>query len=273
MGASRSRRGGTDAAEGAVPVRLKVFRFDPETKEPRYQVYELSPPPGMTVLSALFRIQDTVDGTLSFRYSCRGAVCGSCAMLINKVPRLACRTQLAALLSGGVISLKPFPAIVGGEKWDPAREVLVEPLPNLPVQKDLVVDMTRFFEIYRALRPRLRAAAEHVPMDREYRMDPSAVRELELYTNCILCAACHGACPVNAKSPEYLGPAALAKLYRFAIDPREADPAGRFKQADMPEGWWACEFHLNCRAVCPRGVPPNIAIGRARAALKKEANQ
>ena len=102
-------------------------------------------------------------------------------------------------------------------------------------------------------------------------MDPKKLPDLELYTNCILCAACFGACPVNGENSEYLGPAALAKLYRFHIDSRDGDQL-RLEKADIPNGWWACEFHGNCRQVCPKGVPPIMAIGQARAELmdKKE---
>ena len=252
-------------------MNLKVFRFDPETGVRRYQHFELEPSPRLTVLSALFQVQERLDGTLSFRYSCRGAVCGSCAMLINKVPRLACRTRLWSLRSGESIRLATYQAISGGESWDPKNEVLVEPLPNLPVQKDLIVDMSRFFENYRAVRPYLRSAMKQPDGSRESRMDRTVERELELYTNCILCAACFGACPVNAQNPGYLGPAALAKLYRFAIDPRDAEGPGRLRAADNAEGWQGCRFHLNCKTVCPRGVPPNLAIGKARAILKQEA--
>jgi succinate dehydrogenase / fumarate reductase iron-sulfur subunit len=188
-------------------------------------------------------------------------------MLINKVPRLACRTQVEPLLAGEPdVELKPYAAVEGGERWNAAKEVMVEPLPHLPVLKDLVVDMTKFYQFLRAVQPVLRPA-ESAP-EREYRMEPTAVRELERYTNCILCGACFGACPVIGENPEYLGPAALAQLYRFHVDPREARDGLRLALADQPNGWWACRFYTNCRTVCPRGVPPNLTIGRARQELK-----
>lgn len=247
-------------------MKFKVYRYDPANKKSRYEVFEFDTEPGMTVLAALFYVQDHLDDSLSFRSSCRGAVCGSCAMLINKVPRLACRTQGADLLSGtSRIELKPYPAIQGGETFDPSREILVEPLPHLPVIKDLVVDMSRFFTCYRKIEPVLKPADE--PPSRERIMEPSSVHELESYTNCILCAACFGACPVDAANPSYLGPAALAKLYRFSIDPREPSTDDRLLLANDKNGWWGCKFHTNCRTVCPRGVPPNIAVGKARARL------
>jgi succinate dehydrogenase / fumarate reductase iron-sulfur subunit len=220
----------------------------------------------MTVLDALFRVRNGLDDSLAFRYACRGAVCGSCALLINKVPRLACRTQVARLLDGtDMVDLKPYPATAAGESWDPGREILVEPLPHLAVLKDLVVDMEKFFEFYRAVEPVLKPAGE--TPQREYRMDEDAVRELEKYTNCILCGACVGACPMNAESFDYLGPAALAKLYRFHVDTREAGDGSRLILADKPSGWWGCSFHTNCKRVCPKGVPPNLAIGSARRKL------
>ncbi|HDQ98736.1 MAG TPA: succinate dehydrogenase/fumarate reductase iron-sulfur subunit [candidate division WOR-3 bacterium] len=247
---------------------FKVQRYDPETKTSRLDSFVIGTPEGMTVLDALFRIQEQLDPSLSFRYSCRGAVCGSCAMLINKVPRLACRTQVAALFGTPTASrLKPWRALEARADWRPRTEVLVEPLPNLPVLKDLVVDMTRFFDHWRVVEPALKPAQD--PPDKEYPMTPAQVAELELYTNCILCAACFGACPVNDQQADYLGPAALAKLYRFFLDPREGENDPRLLLAHNPEGWWACQFHTNCRQVCPRGVPPNIAIGQARARLRR----
>ena len=172
----------------------------------------------MTVLDALFQIHDRQDDSLSFRYSCRGAVCGSCAMLINKVPRLACRTQVAGLIDEKPMTLAPSPSIAQTAGWDPSTEALIEPLPNMPVIKDLIVDMGAFYAKYRQDRS---DAARRDTGEKESLMEPDIVHELERYTNCILCAACYGACPVNGIDPEYLGPAALAKLYRFHIDPRD----------------------------------------------------
>ncbi|MDD1669108.1 MAG: succinate dehydrogenase/fumarate reductase iron-sulfur subunit [Methanomicrobiales archaeon] len=247
-------------------MMLKVFRSGPGRTAPSYDSFRIEPEQGMTVLSALFGAQEQDPG-LAFRYSCRGAVCGTCAMLINKVPRLACRTQVQSLLEGKEdLHLVPYPATGPTVPWDPAKEVLVEPLPHLPVIRDLVVDMSLFFAYYRVIGPVLEPAGPEP--EREWPMNPSAVKELTTYTNCILCGACFGACPVNARDPGYLGPAALAALYRFRIDPRDGGGIGRLRRADTPEGWWDCEFHGNCRKVCPKGVPPNIAIGRARQELK-----
>ncbi len=251
-------------------MKIKVFRFSGED-EPHYDIFEFDPPAGMTVLSALFYIQERFDDSLSFRHSCRGAVCGTCSMLINKVPRLACRTQLQQLIDGTIhIPLKSYSNIQGGESWDPATEILVEPLPTFPVLKDLIVNLDRFFEAYRSIIPVLRPEGEALkPGEKERLMDHAKVVELESYTNCLLCATCYGACPVSGKVPEFIGPAALAKLYRFAIDPREKDPESRYELGNTKEGWWGCEFHTNCMRVCPRGVPPNLGIGAAQQPLMR----
>jgi succinate dehydrogenase iron-sulfur subunit len=253
-------------------MRLKVYRYHEGMASPHYDVFELKPRLGMTVLEALFRFQEELDDSLAFHYSCRGAVCGTCAMLINKVPRLACRTQLELLRTGKLdVSLADYPAIRETVKWNPDKEVLVEPLPHLPVIRDLVVDMDIFFRYYRFIRPQLEP--QDASPEKERAMNPIAVKKLETYTNCVLCAACHAACPVPEKNPRYLGPAALAKLYRFCIDPRQADGSSTLKRADMVDGWWACEMYGNCNRVCPKGVPPRTAIAKAVAALSKERRE
>lgn len=252
-------------------MKLKVYRYHRGMASPRYDTFELQPRPGMTVLEALFQFQEKLDDSLAFHYSCRGAVCGTCAMLINKVPRLACRTQVGPLLKGGPeVAIVPYPAIAETVPWDPKQEVLVEPLPHLPVIRDLIVNMDVFFQYYRFIEPVFKPPANNPETERT--MHPAAVEKLEVYTNCILCAACSGACPVEGKNPRYLGPATLAKLYRFHIDPREAEPS-RLKTADIPSGWWACEFYGNCSRVCPKGVPPRIAIAKAVAQLKREEKE
>jgi succinate dehydrogenase / fumarate reductase iron-sulfur subunit len=251
---------------------LKVRRFDPSTGSVRYDHYDVKHRPGMTVLDALLHVQERIDDSLSFRYSCRGAVCGSCAVLVNRVPRLACRTQLDAAMQGtDAVELKPDPTIGELESFNPRFEILVEPLPHFHVLKDLVVDFRKFFRFYEATEPVFRAPVG-LP-DRELRLEPAAAKELEVYTNCVLCGACFAACPVCGKNPNYWGPAALAKLYRFAIDPREPQDDRRWTQGNHPDGWPACEFFANCKLVCPKGVPPNLAIGAARRRLEGSGSE
>jgi succinate dehydrogenase / fumarate reductase iron-sulfur subunit len=246
---------------------IKVLRTDPNSNKSKYDKFEIDVHSGMTVLEALFFIKDNLDESLAFRYSCRGAVCGTCAMLINKVPQLACRTQVEKLINKmDLPELASYPSIGKNEDWDIESEILVEPLPHLPIIKDLIVDMNRFFEVYREMEPVFQPTDEDPKKERA--MEPEKVIDLENYTNCVLCAACYGACPVVAGDKGFKGPAALAKLYRFLADPREGREEYRLKLMDNPSGWQGCEFYTNCMRVCPKGVTPNIAIGKARAKLK-----
>ncbi|MFP4001812.1 MAG: succinate dehydrogenase/fumarate reductase iron-sulfur subunit [Thermoplasmata archaeon] len=242
-------------------MKFKIYRYDGEEED--YDLYDVPHEEGQTVLDALFHIQENIDDSLSFRYSCRGAVCGSCAMLIDKVPRLACRTQVQKVKEQKS-ELEHYGALDEGAGLS-EEHILVEPLPHLEVQKDLIVDMGKFYDNYEKIEPYLKP--EETP-EREHRMDPDKVSELEDYTNCILCAACFGACPVNGENDDYLGPAALAKLYRFHLDTRESEEENRLDLADYEDGWWACDFYTNCRKVCPKDVPPNFGIGKARQELE-----
>jgi succinate dehydrogenase / fumarate reductase iron-sulfur subunit len=247
-------------------MQLKVYRESRGHKW--YDSYILKPSPGITVLNALFQIQDEQDASISFRYSCRGACCGVCAMLINKVPRLACKTQVRDLMMGKhKLDLKPMPEVEGTETWDEEMEVIVEPLPNLPVIKDLVVDMDRFFKAYRAVRPYFQPTDDEP--EKERRMEPKEYDELVPFTNCFLCGTCYGGCPVSSENPNFFGPAALAKLFRFALDSREGRQAERLKTAKGSDGWEGCKFQINCKTVCPMEVPQNLAIGKARMKLNE----
>jgi succinate dehydrogenase / fumarate reductase iron-sulfur subunit len=223
------------------------LRFDPtRDDEPHYQTYTLDIEEGVTVLEALLRLQAEQDGTLSFRYACRGAVCGSCAMVINGQVGLACRTQVHGLETG---------------------TITLAPLSNLPVLKDLVVDMDPFLEKVQAVQPWLQAA-EPEPA-REYPVQPEAWAEAEPYTNCILCASCHSVCPAVERDPSYLGPAALAKHYRFLADVRDGADDVRVALVDNQAGVWGCDMVWNCVAVCPKGVPPTRGIGKTRARIRR----
>jgi len=247
-------------------MKLKVFRYSKNSKISKYDTFEVPQKKGQTVLDALFYVQDELDDSLSFRYSCRGAVCGNCAMLINKVPRLACRTQVDKLLNGFEdIDLTPYPAIEIREPWNKKEEILIEPLPHLPIIDDLIVDMDEFFQKYIEIKPKF--IIKNPPPIYEQLMSPKNAHELETYTNCILCGLCYGACPVNSDNENFFGPAALSKLYRFYIDSREPDHERRMLRGDTLIGWWGCNFHLNCTKVCPKGVTPNTAIGKVRLAL------
>jgi succinate dehydrogenase / fumarate reductase iron-sulfur subunit len=265
---------------------FRVQRFDPaKDDEPTYQTYTLDVPEGMTVLEALLRIQAEQDGSLAFRYACRGAVCGSCAMMINGREELACRTQVHGLGVTSILGMTSIPVPHSGRSDHPrtvyrgpereegqaqaegARIITVEPLRNLRVIKDLVVDMEPFFEKLEVVEPWLQP--EEPAPQTERLVEPEQWTEAEPYTNCILCACCHSVCPVEEKDPEYLGPAALAQHYRFLADLRDGADERRLNLVGGEHGVEACDFVWNCVQICPKGVPPTKGIAKTRARITR----
>jgi succinate dehydrogenase / fumarate reductase iron-sulfur subunit len=233
---------------------FRIKRFDGERSW--YDTFDVGVKPQMSVLEALFQIQDEQDSSLAFRYSCRWAVCGSCAMLINKKQRLACRTQVSEIAGEKVISPAAYgpvarPLIKAGD------DILIEPLPNLPVIKDMIVDWEHFFKHYRYINPWLEGygnAAEEAPISQE------EVKKVDKYAACIQCCICYGACPVAARDKEFLGPAALAKAWRFYADTRNKNTKEILRRVDLKRGVWACDEVYRCVEVCPKQVPPTNAI-------------
>lgn len=225
----------------------------------RYERYEVPLFKGMSILEALFYIQDHYDSTLAFRYACRGAICGSCGMTIDKVPDLACRVQV----SGVKTAKKPvnLPEFKFGDHsdWDSNNEILIEPLPNMAVLKDLVVDMDPFWKFYRETEPYFDRELNDIAP--ESKQSPEQMKMIERLVYCILCGLCWS-CPVNAKNPNYLGPAQLAKADRFINDSRitkdkqETVVSRILKEDAVP----ACEKLFVCNRVCPKGVMPGTAI-------------
>ena len=228
-------------------LTLRIQRFHPDRVPQQWtETFSLEPRKGMNLLEALLRTQEEQDGTLSFRYSCRGAACGSCAMKVNGKVVLACRTRVEDLLG---------------------KPVSIEPLPYFPVLRDLIVDMSTFFDHYRAIEPYLHG--EPSPPRQEYFMDEGKRKEIDPYINCILCGICFGVCPSSGRDPQYLGPALLAKAYRFLIDPRDQRVEKILKVADSQAGVWGCNTVFRCVEACPKEVPPTHAILNLRGEIFK----
>jgi succinate dehydrogenase / fumarate reductase iron-sulfur subunit len=236
---------------------FKILRFEPQQDDhPHFQLYRHEPKPQDTVLEALKDIRDQQDPSLSFRYSCREAVCGSCAMVINGGIGLACRTQVRDLGTD---------------------EIVIEPLPNLEILKDLIVDLKPFWEAYRRVEPFLHASAD-VP-EKGHRVDEKDMERVFQYITCILCASCYSACPVASRDGRYVGPAALAKLYRFAVDPRDERPFAALERVNGPDGVWGCDTVFRCNDVCPKSVRPadgieglrrKLVVGKAKRIFRRK---
>lgn len=219
-------------------LSLKIRRFQTERRPPGWtETFAVGARKGMNLLEALLRIQDEIDPSLTFRYSCRGAVCGSCAMRVNGQVVLACRTHVEPLLG---------------------KTVLIEPLPNFPVIRDLLVDLSSLFAHYR--RMGLYLHAKSAPSSSERIMDEDKRREIEPYINCILCGACYGVCPAYGRNTRFAGPAILAKAYRFLVDPRDRREREILSLVDRPNSIWVCNTVFQCVKVCPKQVPPTQAI-------------
>lgn len=233
-------------------LTFTIQRYNPETDlHPHDEDYRLDVSRGMTVLDALIRIKQELDGRLSLRYSCRSAICGSCAMEINGSEKLACRTSVR-------------------KEYERHGRIAVAPLRNLPAIKDLVVDMSSFWSKVREVTPWLSSSSGP-----ERRYGPSA--QLTLMPDryqfhnvdaCIMCGACVAACTTHEVSKGFLGPAALAKADRFFADPREPESAKRLRLMELEHdhGMWDCTRCNFCVQVCPKDVKPMEAIVRLRRA-------
>ena len=214
---------------------FRIRRFDPESESPQpyFDDYQLATERSDTVLDALIRIRETVDESLTLRCSCRGAICGSCGMRINGHAALACKTKVAPLAAAG----------------EPIR---VEPMNNMPVIKDLVTDMAGFWEKVRQVQPWLQPTGPEP--EGEYLASPEAMNHLTGVMGCIMCGACVSDCAALDVNPDFVGPAALAKAYRFVADPRDGSSSSRLTALNNPGGMWDCTRCMECIEVCPKGV-------------------
>jgi len=226
-------------------VTFSILRYDPaQDKEPYFQDFEVElRRPGMMVLDGLNQIRWEQDGTLAYRRSCREGVCGSDGFNINSVNRLSCMTHIEDL------------------KWP----VIIQPLPALPLVKDLVVDMDNFLDKYFMCKPFL---ITKTPLpDREILQSPEDRKKLDGLYECILCGCCSSSCPSYWADPEYLGPSALLNAWRFIADSRDEGADERLELLNSRHGVWRCHTILNCIEACPKGLNPTKAIGGLKKAL------
>jgi succinate dehydrogenase / fumarate reductase iron-sulfur subunit len=233
------------APAGAKRVRdFKIYRWDPDSGEtPRLDTYGVDLDAcGPMVLDALIKIKNEVDGTLTFRRSCREGICGSCAMNIDGTNTLAC--------------LKPIAEVKGA--------VNIYPLPHMPVVKDLVPDLTHIYAQYRSIRPWLQTETPPPP-DREQPQSVAERERLDGLWECILCFCCSTACPSYWWSGDrYLGPAILLQAYRWIADSRDENTGERLDQLEDPFRLYRCHTIMNCTRTCPKGLNPAKAIAEIK---------
>ncbi|MEM1776033.1 MAG: succinate dehydrogenase iron-sulfur subunit, partial [Nitrososphaerota archaeon] len=225
-----------------MKVTFKIFRFNPAVdSSPRWSVYEVEVDKSATILDALLKIKENIDPTLTLRYSCRQAVCGSCGMVINGKERLACFTRVLELNS---------------------NMITIEPLKNFPVIKDLVTDFTELFVKEKTIKPYIiRRDLEEMmkPVGMYLQKEEETLSYLQ-FAECIECGLCVSACPTVSIDRLFLTPMVLNKAYRFSIDPRDEGFEERLSIIDSEHGCWRCHFALACSNVCPKGIDPGKSI-------------
>ncbi len=235
-------------------ITLRVKRYNPQKSGlPAFQDYHVEVEPTDRILDALMYVKRNLDSTLAFRKSCAHGICGSDAMTIDGTERLACKTlvQDVAKEEGAVVT--------------------IEPLRSLPVQRDLMVDYTRFFEAYRVVKPFLFPVAK--PERGEHVQSPEERKKFDDATKCILCASCQSACPVIQEGTDFIGPAAIVQAARFVFDSRDEGLKPRLDLLDAPNGVWPCENHFECTRVCPRGIKVTKNINLTKRAIKAVKGQ
>ncbi len=226
-------------------VKLSVQKFNPEEDvKPYKRDYFVEAGRGTTVLAALMKIKAEIDGTLTFRASCRAAICGSCAMQINGSQKLACSTSLY-------------------EELEHNQEISVGPMANMPVIKDMVVQMDPFWDKIRAVTPYV-VSSDHGEKPIPTEALKTIQSDLENADACIMCGACLSACNSFEASGQFLGPAALAKALRFQVDPRDEQHDARLEALQEANGIWDCVRCVACVQVCPKDVQPMEQIIRLR---------
>ncbi len=234
-----------------MQVIFKVIRQD-QNSSPRVQTYQLDVDAGNTILDCLNRIKWEQDGSLAYRKNCRNTICGSCSMRINGRSALACKENVGS-------ELARLPQTSSG-----IPEITVAPMGNMPVIKDLVVDMSSFWDNLEAVEPYVSTGARQVP-EREFLQTPEERSRLDQTGNCILCGACYSECNAREVNPEFVGPHALAKAYRMVADSRDYQTEPRLEKYNIgTSGVWGCTRCFYCNTVCPMGVAPMDQIGKIK---------
>jgi fumarate reductase iron-sulfur subunit len=225
-------------------ITVEILRYDPERdSEPHFQRYSVPYREDWVVLDALNYIKDHIDGTLSYRWSCHMAVCGSCGMMINGEPKLSCHAFLRDYRDG---SLR------------------IEPLDHFPIERDLIVGIDGFMEKLSSVKPYLIAKDGKPVEDGEYLQTPGQLRRFKQYTQCINCLLCYAACPQIGLDEAFVGPAALALAHRYNLDSRDAGKDERADVVASNAGVWECTFVGACSQVCPKHVDPAAAIQQTK---------
>ena len=229
-------------------ITLKIAKYNPEYDDSsKFVKFNVPYEKWTTVLDAILSVKQYLDHSIAVRYSCRQATCGSCGMIINGKPRLACFTKIVDLDS---------------------NTVTVEPMKNFPIIRDLAVRFDKLFDTHRKVKPYLIRDDSELDSDaKEFLQTPDDVEQYIQFANCIKCGLCNSACPTMATDSSFVGPQALAQAYRYVADSRDRGRDSRLKVIDESHGIWRCHFAGSCSQVCPKGVDPAMGIQLLRGYL------
>ncbi len=229
-------------ADNGKKIDIEVLRYRPEQdQEPVLQTYTVPFTDDMSVLQGLQYIKDYLDGTLSFRWSCRMAICGSCGMMVNDLPKLSCKTFLREYYPG---------------------TLRVEALKHFPIERDLVVDAGDFISKLEGIKPYIIPKEPRTLEQGEYLQSPAQLEKYEQFSSCINCMLCYAACPQYGLDPKFTGPGVLALLHRYNADSRDSARADRMEIVNADEGVWGCTLVGYCSENCPKQVDPAAAVNQ-----------
>lgn len=226
-------------------IEFEILRYNPETDDkPFFQTYQVPCQPDWVVLDAINYIKDEIDRTLSYRWSCHMAVCGSCGMMVNGQPSLSCKSFLR----------------------DHPDQIRIEPLNNFPIERDLVTVADDFMAKFPTIKPYIIPREERSIDEGVYHQSPAQLSKFKQYTACINCMLCYAACPQYALNDGFVGPALLALAHRYNMDSRDVGRESRADVVASNEGIWECSFVGECSQVCPNDVDPAAAIQQTKIA-------
>jgi len=231
----------SSAVSSSKSITLRIARFNPQKdSDTSFMEFKVPVEKWTTVLEAILDVKKHFDHSVAVRYSCRQATCGSCGMVINGKPRLACFTKISELNSD---------------------IVTVEPMHNFPIIRDLAVRFDKLFNSHHKVKPYLIRDDTDVSSDtKEILQSPEELEQFIQFSNCIKCGLCNSACPTMATDSSFVGPQALAQAYRYVADSRDKGKDNRLKIIDESHGIWRCHFAGSCSQVCPKGVDPAMGI-------------
>jgi fumarate reductase iron-sulfur subunit len=231
-----------DGAVGTKTIRIEILRYQPDRQaEPYLETFDVPYTDDMSVLQGLQTIKDTIDASLTYRWSCRMAICGSCGMMVNGIPELACSTFLRDYAATGL---------------------RIEPMNHFPIERDLVIDASDFIEKFPTIKPWIEPKAPREVSQGEYLQTPTELERFEQFSHCINCMLCYAACPQYGLDKNWLGPGLTALLHRYNMDSRDGAAAERRELVNSQEGVWGCTAVGYCSEVCPKAVDPANAVNQ-----------